>query len=53
MLAKLKNDDLLGQKVGLVVGVLLGILVGLIVTDKADDDILEYLEEVEDGTAQD
>lgn len=49
MLDKIKNDELLSQKVGLVVGSLLGLILGMVVSGKAEQNVeIEYITEEEE-----
>jgi len=50
MLEKIKNDELLGHKLGLIIGIVLGLLSALFVSSKAQEYDIdeEYIEEVED-----
>ena len=46
MLDKIRNDELLSQKVGLIAGSLLGFILGLVVSGKAEQNAeIEYIEE--------
>jgi len=44
MLEKLKNDELIFQKAGLVIGAIAGILIGFVVSERADN-YVEIIEE--------
>ncbi len=49
MFDKIKNDELLSQKVGLVVGSLLGLILGMIVSGKAEQNVeIDYIIEEEE-----
>lgn len=51
MLDKLKHDELLPHKIGMLAGAVLGVLLGMVVSAEADElDVIE-MEEVPDETA--
>jgi len=43
MLEKIKNDELIFQKAGLVIGTIVGLVLGFVVSDRADQ--LESIKE--------
>lgn len=48
MLDKIRNDELLSQKVGLITGSLLGFILGMVVSGKVEQDAeIEYIVEEE------
>jgi len=49
MFEKLKNDELIFHKAGLVIGALAGVVIGFIVSDRADN----YVEIIEEETPND
>ncbi len=49
MIEKLKNDELIFQKAGLIIGTLAGIVIGFIVSDRADNYVTVVEEENPDG----
>ena len=49
MIEKLKNDELIFHKVGLVIGAVAGVVIGFIVSDRADS----YVEIIEEETPTD
>jgi hypothetical protein len=44
MFERLKNDELIFHKAGLVIGAIVGVVVGFIVSDQADN-YVEFIEE--------
>ena len=46
MIEKLKNDELIFHKIGLIGGAIVGVIIGFIVSDQADN----YVEIIEEET---
>ena len=49
MIEKLKNDELIFHKAGLVIGAIAGVVIGFIVSDRADNYVTIIEEETPDG----